>query len=88
MQRSPLANLLNNRQNHAPGMRIPPCQIWAGLVLKTGVRGTGPWVRIPPPPPYQTSCEPVTLSLTWTVGELAKLEIEVTHGRYFCHAYG
>ena len=28
------------------------------LVLKTRVRVTGPWVQIPPPPPYQASLEP------------------------------
>ena len=62
---------------------------WSNVpVLKTGVRVTGPWVQIPPPPPCRTSCELVTLSLTWTVGEPGKLEIEVTHGHYFCHAYG
>ncbi len=49
-----VANLSPQHRNRAPGQGIPSRRFRAGLVLKTGVLATGPWVRIPPPPPFDS----------------------------------
>ncbi len=54
MQPSRCSNSLRNRRNRAAGGRILDLQVLVELVLKTRVRATGPWVRIPPPPPFDS----------------------------------
>ncbi len=52
MQPSLCTISLRNRRNRGAGGRILDLQVLVELVLKTGVLATGPWVRIPPPPPF------------------------------------